>query len=165
MTDGERRREIVADLLARPFYKGFARRFCRPQDVDEALQRTALICLTRIQLREDEAERYFTTVLRNECFGILRREKRHLHIAIGSDAEYRSLEPDDPRQDPAAICEYRDELGNLTELKAAERQAISDLAAGLSYGEIQSKHGWTYTKVNRHISEGRASLRAMEAVC
>jgi DNA-directed RNA polymerase specialized sigma24 family protein len=32
-------------------------------------------------------------------------------------------------------------------------------AAGLSYTEIGELRGWTYTKVNRCLSEGRAALR------
>ena len=34
-------------------------------------------------------------------------------------------------------------------------------AEGYSYAEIQALTGWTYTKVNRALSEGRARLRAL----
>jgi DNA-directed RNA polymerase specialized sigma24 family protein len=33
------------------------------------------------------------------------------------------------------------------------------LAAGLSYAEIGELCGWTYTKVNRCLAEGRVALR------
>jgi DNA-directed RNA polymerase specialized sigma24 family protein len=37
--------------------------------------------------------------------------------------------------------------------------ALGMLAADLSYAEIDARRGWTYTKVNRCIAEGRAALR------
>ncbi len=47
----------------------------------------------------------------------------------------------------------------LATLKPAERRALALLAAGLSYAEIGELCGWTYTKVNRCLAEGRAALR------
>ena len=37
------------------------------------------------------------------------------------------------------------------------------LAFGFSYREIMARQGWTYTKVNRCLSEGRAALRELAA--
>jgi len=45
-------------------------------------------------------------------------------------------------------------------LKPQERRALSLLALGYTYREITQITGWTYTKVNRCITEGRAALRA-----
>jgi DNA-directed RNA polymerase specialized sigma24 family protein len=47
----------------------------------------------------------------------------------------------------------------LARLKPAERRALSLLAFGYSYREIMVATGWTYTKVNRSIREGRVTLR------
>ena len=47
----------------------------------------------------------------------------------------------------------------LAALKPQERRAIALQAAGCSYAEIQAITGWTYTKVNRCIAEGREALR------
>lgn len=44
-------------------------------------------------------------------------------------------------------------------LKPDEQHALSMLALGYSYKEIAKHTGWTYTKVNRCITEGRARLR------
>jgi RNA polymerase sigma factor (sigma-70 family) len=47
----------------------------------------------------------------------------------------------------------------LAHLKPDERTALLLLGMGYSYKEIGQLRGWTYTKVNRCISEGRATLR------
>jgi DNA-directed RNA polymerase specialized sigma24 family protein len=50
--------------------------------------------------------------------------------------------------------------GLLAGLKADQRRALGLFGAGLSYAEICEATGWTYTKVNRSIAEGRAALRS-----
>ncbi len=49
----------------------------------------------------------------------------------------------------------------LAQLKADERTALLLFGLGCSYREICERQGWTYTKVNRCIAEGRAALRAL----
>src|ERR671938_1020845 len=44
----------------------------------------------------------------------------------------------------------------LRALKPDEAKALMLKAEGLSYDEIGRRFGWTYTKVNRSITEGRA---------
>ena len=51
----------------------------------------------------------------------------------------------------------------LAELKPAERRALGLIGAGYSYREVGEITGWTYTKINRCLSEGRAALRASRA--
>jgi DNA-directed RNA polymerase specialized sigma24 family protein len=56
-----------------------------------------------------------------------------------------------------------EELANrwrlLADLKPDQRRALALFGFGLSYAEICQATGWTYTKVNRSIAEGRAALR------
>jgi DNA-directed RNA polymerase specialized sigma24 family protein len=55
----------------------------------------------------------------------------------------------------------RDEARHrLGALKADQRTGLGLFAAGFSYKEIAARRGWTYTKVNRCIKEGRAALAA-----
>ena len=65
------------------------------------------------------------------------------------------------------MCERIDERRRaereLPRLKPQERRALGLLAAGHSYKEICAITGWTYTKVNRCVTEGRRRLRDMEA--
>src|SRR4051794_8524282 len=55
----------------------------------------------------------------------------------------------------------------LRALKPDEAKALMLKAEGLSYNEIGRRFGWTYTKVNRSITEGRArfmkAFRRIEA--
>ncbi len=51
----------------------------------------------------------------------------------------------------------------LSSLKPDERQALGLLGLGYSYKEICQLTGWSYTKVNRCISEGRAAVRSSHA--
>lgn len=64
---------------------------------------------------------------------------------------------------PAERAERREcaiERGRaLRRLKPDERRAIVLRAEGYSYAEICQLTGWTYTKVNRCLAEGRARLR------
>jgi RNA polymerase sigma factor (sigma-70 family) len=47
----------------------------------------------------------------------------------------------------------------LAHLKPDERTGLGLQAAGFSYRDIAARRGWTYTKVNRCVTEGRAALR------
>ena len=49
----------------------------------------------------------------------------------------------------------------LAELKPDERTAILLAALGYTYREIADLQGWTNTKVNRCLAEGRADLRRL----
>jgi RNA polymerase sigma factor (sigma-70 family) len=52
-------------------------------------------------------------------------------------------------------------LAALEQLKPHERICLGLKGLGYSYEEIQEITGWSYTKVNRLMVEGRAALRAM----
>ncbi len=52
----------------------------------------------------------------------------------------------------------------LQRLKPDERRALVLRAEGYSYAEICEMNGWTYTKVNRCLAEGRARLRQLGAL-
>jgi RNA polymerase sigma factor (sigma-70 family) len=62
--------------------------------------------------------------------------------------------------DPALRVGAREEArGRLGALKADERRALVMHAAGFTYGEIGRRCGWTQTKVNRCLYEGRRALK------
>jgi trehalose 6-phosphate synthase len=70
----------------------------------------------------------------------------------------------DPARGPAELAEdaavTRERRRRFAQLKQDERRALLLFALGYSYGEIAERCGWTYTKVNRCVNEGRAALRA-----
>jgi DNA-directed RNA polymerase specialized sigma24 family protein len=49
----------------------------------------------------------------------------------------------------------------LAQLKPDECTGLGLQAAGFSYKEIAARRGWTYTKTNRCITEGRAALHEL----
>src|SRR3954454_550675 len=83
-------------------------------------------------------------------------------------AREESVDREDPAFDehlPAGLRAVEDEVAGgerversveaLKALKPDEARALLLKAEGLSYEEIGSRFGWTYTKVNRSIAEGR----------
>ena len=69
------------------------------------------------------------------------------------------------RPGPADHAELRERImaaaRALGALKPDERLAIVLQALGYSYAEIGELYGWTYTKVNRSLAEGRARLHPL----
>jgi DNA-directed RNA polymerase specialized sigma24 family protein len=66
--------------------------------------------------------------------------------------------PTDPRPVPDRVADRDEARRRLAALKADERSALVLRAAGYTYDEIGERSGWTYTKVNRSIYEGRIAL-------
>jgi len=48
-------------------------------------------------------------------------------------------------------------------MRAVPRPALVLQAAGRTYAEIEAETGWSHTKVNRALTEGRAAFRARVA--
>ena len=94
-----------------------------------------------------------------------RRESHHELSTTDAAGEEESLlvTAADPDLDPALLAERHQHHGErgaaLGRLKPDQRLALILQAAGYSYSEIAQRRGWTYTKVNRCVSEGRAALR------
>lgn len=66
---------------------------------------------------------------------------------------------------PEHLVELVDDVQTrLAALKPAERRALSLIAMGYSYAEIGELNEWTFTKVNRCITEGRAALRVARSL-
>jgi RNA polymerase sigma factor (sigma-70 family) len=110
---------------------------------------------------------WLTLTLKRECWGKRRRR------SLDRSADYEAV-PDAgeagcyPSSIPSRATETEQRVGDLDEarlrlsaLKPAERRAIGMIAAGYSYKEVGEITGWTYTKVNRCASEGRARLREL----
>ena len=146
-----------------------ARRYslCR-DDADDAYQRAVEILLTKApHCAARDLAAWMQVVTRREALGLRRFRERLLAAADGVE--------DDPverlvceRPGPADWAERRERVSAaarvLAELKPNERVAIVLQAHGYSYLEIGELCGWTYTKVNRSLAEGRARLRALGAM-
>ncbi len=109
---------------------------------------------------------WMAVVTRHEALAVRRARERALpafaaHEANGYDPlSWVSTElpgPDELAERRERVVEARRALERL---KADEQRAIVLQAGGYSYAEICERCGWTYTKVNRCLAEGRARLRA-----
>jgi RNA polymerase sigma factor (sigma-70 family) len=131
-------------------------------DAEDAFQRAVEILLTKApDRRPSELAAWMQVVTRREALAV-RRSREQLLATSGPEA--------DPverlacaRPDPAEQAERRERVEAaaraLAALKRDERLAIVLQAHGYSYAEIGGLCGWTYTKVNRCLAEGRARLR------
>jgi RNA polymerase sigma factor (sigma-70 family) len=143
-----------------------------PEDAEDALQSAYLLFIERYRSDCDPLAWLYTTVKR-EAWALWRRSSRRREVSLdgAGDAEdegqpwIEALPTDGPAPDERAVRE--EELAArqrlIADLKPDQRRALVLLAIGLSYAEIQAVTGWTYTKVNRCIAEGRADLRSRDA--
>jgi RNA polymerase sigma factor (sigma-70 family) len=144
-----------------------ARRYAAtPEDAEDAYQRGLEILLTKAPTtREEELIPWLKTVVKHEAFALRRQRDRHSPV---TDDGHLSDRPT-----PAAIthdqAERLEKLSQgaeaLRRLKPHEIRALVLKAEGYSYREICELTGWSYTKVNRLLTEGRqAFLRRVAAI-
>lgn len=162
--------ERAAALLARhgTSFRRTARRYSLcADDADDAYQRAALVLLTRApaDFGLDRLAAWMHVVTRREA-GAVRRQRERLLGPPGGEDRDGDGDPAElvasPRPGPDDALERRELVeraaGAIAALKPQERRALGLKAAGCSYAEIQAITGWTYTKVNRCMAEGRRSL-------
>ena len=140
-----------------------ARRYAATvEDAEDAYQRGIEIMLTKApDIPEAELLPWLKTVVRHEAFALRRKDER---IALGTrggvdgDADgedaFVSLAPT-PGEQAERFERLRLGAEALNGLKPQEARALALLAEGHSYRQICEKTGWTYTKVNRCLAEGR----------
>jgi RNA polymerase sigma factor (sigma-70 family) len=168
LTGSRRERALALLAIAEPDFRRTARRLSLcADDAEDAFQRAVEILLTKAPARPPQALiAWMQIVTRREALAVRRARERLL-------AAWRD-EPDDviarllcDRPGPMEQAERRDRIAAaaraLAALKPDERLAIALQAHGYSYAEICKLCGWTYTKVNRCLAEGRARLRELVA--
>src|ERR687890_462938 len=137
-----------------------------PEDAEDAYQRGIEILLTKApSTSEDELIPWLKTVVKHEAWALRRQRERHSPVT--DDGELRD------RPAPTAVTHEQAErlerlrLGAeaLGQLKPHEGRALRLKAEGFSYREICAMTGWSYTKVNRLLTEGRqAFLRRVSGI-
>jgi RNA polymerase sigma factor (sigma-70 family) len=143
-----------------------------PADADDALQRALEILLTKAPpLEPDRLIAWMTVVTKREAMAVRRSRERLLAprrraFDGGTLADALEMTPCD-LPGPAERAQRDERLvearAALAVLKPHQRLAIVLQAQGYSYAEICIACGWTYTKVNRCLAEGRAALRARDS--
>jgi DNA-directed RNA polymerase specialized sigma24 family protein len=101
---------------------------------------------------------WLTLVLKRKCWRAKASRQVVGELLPGAEAEAgRLLGP--PPETEGRVIDLEEARARLRGLKADERTAIGLAAAGYTYGEIAGRRGWTKTKVNRCLYEGRIALR------
>ncbi|MDX6697099.1 MAG: hypothetical protein QOE65_496 [Solirubrobacteraceae bacterium] len=128
-------------------------------DAQDAYQRALEIFLRRADTVDPPtAAAWLRTVVKHEAMAVRASRRRIVGPAeVDMDrAEARDVLPADER----AAASERDERSAeaLSRLKPHEVRALVLKARGYSYREIADITGWTYTKVNRCLTEGRRAF-------
>ena len=125
-------------------------------DAHDAYQRALEIYLRRLATVDPATEgAWMKVVVRHEAMAVRRARAESVS---GEDIDF-DAQPDDATralEDRLASVERSARSAEvLRQLKPDEATALLLKAEGHSYSEIGQQQGWTYTKVNRAITEGR----------
>ena len=163
--DARAARALALLAASGPAFRRTARRYSLcADDAEDAFQRAVEILLTRAPDREPRRlVAWMQVVTRREALAVRRARERILAAVRPGGDSLGEVACDLPG--PAELAERRDRVTAaaraLGALKPDERLAIVLQAHGYSYSEIGELCGWTYTKVNRCLAEGRARLREL----
>lgn len=139
-------------------------------DAEEALHDAFLLFIHHYDVSDGSPPiAWLTLTLKRRCWAIYKAQRRVALAPPPRSADEESEDdlleqipdsgqlPDEAAEQAETVALVRRQLARL---KPAERRALALLALGYSYKEIVKITGWTYTKVNRCIREGRATLRS-----
>ena len=136
-------------------------------DADDAYQRALEILLVKAPTDDlRELIRWMTTVVKHEALKVRQSRERTATPSKRDEGEgdWVALIPAEG-DGPAALVERRERVARSREalqaLKPQELRALTLLAEGYSYEEIGAMTGFSQTRVNRCLAEGRERFRAM----
>lgn len=161
------RQEAAVDLISR--HERTLRRTARrysicADDAEDAYQRALEILLTKAPpITGESLIRWMQTVTKREALGVRRQRVRSVGTAppgfddseVYDPFEAIAFEGPQPDEQVERVERVRRSSEALRALKPQEVRALILKAEGYSYSEIQEITGWTYTKVNRCMAEGR----------
>jgi len=152
----------AVDLIARRGAEivATARRYAAtPQDAEDAYQRGLEILLRKAPTtREEELVPWLKTVVKHEAFALRRQRERKSPVTEDGELGERGTTAAATHDQAERYEDLRQGAEALRQLKPQEVRALRLKAEGYSYAEICQITGWTYTKVNRCITEGRRAL-------
>ncbi|HEX3735093.1 MAG TPA: sigma-70 family RNA polymerase sigma factor [Solirubrobacterales bacterium] len=141
-------------------------------DADDALQRALEILLLKAPTEDPrELIRWTQTVVKHEALAVRRDRERILSGPAAaprrdSSEDWVALIPS-PADGPPERVERRETVARSREalqtLKPQELRALSLLAEGYTYAEIGEITGFSHTKINRCLAEGRERFRSILA--
>src|SRR5215216_1799486 len=137
-----------------------------PEDAEDACQRGLEILLTKApSTSEDELIPWLKTVVKHEAFALRRQRDRHSPVTDDGELRDRPATAGVTHEQAERLERLRQGAEALGHLKPHEIRALVLKAEGFSYREICATTGWSYTKVNRLLTEGRrAFLRRVSGI-
>jgi RNA polymerase sigma factor (sigma-70 family) len=137
-------------------FKATARRYSLcAADAEDAYQRGLEILMTKAPTHEgDQLRPWLHTVIKHEALAIRRQRER---LMAGSEAAIesglgRASSPEEGASERQRALRTAEALGLL---KSSELRCLLLKALGYSYDEIAAETGFSWTKVNRSLTEGR----------
>lgn len=134
------------------------------EDADDAYQRAFEILLTKApDIEGDSLVRWMQVVTKREALAVRRQREKLLSGSRVTVDEGDDLDPLDliasDSAGPSEVAASRERVRRSREalraLKPHELRALTLKAQGYSYVEIGEITGWSYTKINRCMAEGR----------
>src|SRR5215204_7687801 len=161
--------EVALQLLARHGAQILAtarRHSVTPEDAEDAYQRGIEILLMKApSTTEDELIRWLKTVVKHEAWALRRQGERHSPVTDDGELRDRPAPTSVTHEQAERLERLRLGAEALGHLKPHEVRALRLKAEGFSYREICAMTGWSYTKVNRLLTEGRrAFLRRVSGI-
>src|SRR3954465_8764505 len=163
----EQAEQLVLDLIAAhaDALLRTARRYSLcADDAQDAYQRGLEILIRHAaRLDAERASGWLHTVVKHEALAI---NKARCRIVGGEEVDFDAIEvrtAPSPEDRVLAFEQVARSAEALQRLKPQEVRALWLKAMGNSYQEICDATGWTYTKVNRCLAEGRKSFLARYA--
>ena len=137
-----------------------ARRYsANAHDAEDAYQRAAEILLTHEPTgSDDDLCRWLRTTVKHEALAIRRRQERVLPSGPPERVKVTGVNPADTEERAERFERLRQGAQALGRLKPQEVRCLRLRAEGYSYREICELTGWSYTKVNRCLTEGRRAF-------
>jgi RNA polymerase sigma factor (sigma-70 family) len=137
-----------------------ARRYsATPEDAEDAYQRGLEILLTKAPTTEEaELVPWLRTVVKHEAFALRRQRERHSPVTDDGELSDSGTAPGATHEQAERWERLRQGAEAIRRLKPQELRALLLKAEGYSYREICEITGWTYTKVNRCLTEGRRAF-------
>jgi RNA polymerase sigma factor (sigma-70 family) len=133
-------------------------------DAEDAYQRGLEILLTKAPTTDEvELVRWLKTVVKHEAFNLRRQRERHAPLTDDGELGERPTAARITHDHVERHERLSQGAEALAQLKPQEARALRLKAEGYSYKEICEITDWTYTKVNRCLTEGRRALRRRTA--
>src|SRR4051812_40981681 len=132
-------------------------------DAHDAVQRALEIYMRRVESLDPATElAWLKVVVKHEALAVRRGRAGVAGEELDLDAVPASAQRSvEERLEASERVERSAEV--MRRLKRDEARALMLKAEGLSYNEIGERLGWTYTKVNRCITEGRRRFMKLYA--